>query len=68
MGSFWYTNFTRMSPLTAQKLFELMRKLLIQDHLLPQRLGQLTDLAMRRVDVIRECGGLVRHTLIYDDA
>ena len=57
-----------MSPLTAQKLFELMRKLLIQDHLLPQRLGQLTDLAMRCVDVIRDCGGLVRHILMYGDA
>ena len=53
---------TFLAVTLSQKLFELMRKLGDEMGLLPQRLGLLADLAMRRVDVIRECGGWVRHT------
>jgi hypothetical protein len=59
---------TLLTVTLSQELFELMLKLLIQDHLLPQRLGQLADLAMSRVDVVRECGGWLRHTFYYGDA
>jgi hypothetical protein len=52
----------------AKELFELMLKLGDELILLTERLGQLVDLAVGRVEVVGESRVAWCHTLYYGDA
>lgn len=58
--------FAAVTP--AQQLLELMLQLLIERDLLPERLGEFADLAVRRGDVVGQRRVVVRHTYYYGES